>query len=125
MWWEVPKTYKNMAIKTKSDAYADDAPLAHLFGSPARTRILSAFVAERGRDLSTSDIARLAGVARSTVYNHIDDLLELGVIEHTRDVQAGHSPMYQLNEDSEIAEYLYKLEGVTLKRLLELDGNLE
>lgn len=108
-----------------SGAYADDAPLIHLFGSPARIRILSAFVAEQGRDLSTSDVARLAGVARSTVYDHLDDLLELGVIEHTRDVQAGHSPMYQLNEDSEIVEYLYKLEGVTLKRLLELDGELE
>lgn len=112
-------------VRSESAAYADDAPLAHLFGSPAKTRILSAFIAERGRDLSTSDVARLAGVARSTVYDHLDDLLELGVIEHTRNVQAGHSPMYQLDEDSEIAEYLYKLEGATLKRLLALDGELE
>lgn len=100
-------------------------PLGVLFESPARVRIIGAFVAERGRDLSVSDVARLADVARSTVYRHIDDLEELGIVEHSRDVQAGHSPMYQLNEDSELADLLYRLEGVTLQRLLELDGHLE
>lgn len=64
-------------------------------------------------------VVELAGVARSTVYDHLDDLRELGVIEHTRDV--GGSPMYQLNEDSDIAEELVWLEGVTLNRLFELD----
>lgn len=107
---------------TDAEAYADDTPLMHLFGTPARTRILSVFVAERGRDLSKSEVARQAGVARSTVYDHLDDLEALGVIEHTRDTQAGHSERYQLNDDSAIAEYLYKLEGVTLRRLLEMDG---
>lgn len=90
-----------------------------LFGPPARTNILAAFVSERDRDLNVSYIAKLAGVARSTVYDHLDDLQELGVIEHTRDV--GRSPMYQLNEDNEIAEELVRLEGVTLNRLLEMD----
>lgn len=110
---------------SESEAYADDAPLMHLFGTPARAKIVSVFVAERGRDLSKSEIARQAGVARSTVYDHLDELAELGVIEHTRDTQAGHSERYQLNEDSPISEYLYKLEGVTLRRLLELDGALD
>lgn len=108
-----------------SDEYVGGGPLAELFESPARVRIIGAFVAERGRDLSVSDVARLADVARSTVYRHLDELERLGVIEHSRDVQAGHSSMYQLNEDSDIAELLYKLEGVTLKRLLELDGHLD
>lgn len=106
------------------EAYADGAPFGALFGDAARTRILSALVAERGRDLSKSEIARQAGVARSTVYDHIDELTELGVIEHTRDTQAGHSPRFTLNEDSDIGELLYQLEGVTLRRLLEIDGEL-
>jgi Fe2+ or Zn2+ uptake regulation protein len=108
-------------IDSDSEAYADDTPLTHLFGTPARTKILSVFVAERGRDLTKSEVARQAGVARSTVYDHLDELEELGVVEHTRDTQGGQSKRYQLAEDSEIAEYLYKLEGVTLRRLLELD----
>ncbi|WP_243700457.1 helix-turn-helix domain-containing protein [Halorussus pelagicus] len=66
-----------------------------------------------------SYVADLAGVARSTVYDHLDDLQALGVVEHTRDV--GGSPMYQLSEDSEIAEELVRLEGVTLNRLFEMD----
>lgn len=110
---------------TETEAYADGAPLVHLFGTPARTKILSVFIAERGRDLSKSEIARQAGVARSTVYDHLDELERLSVIEHTRDTQAGHSERYQLNEESEIAEHLYQLEGVTLRRLLELDGALD
>lgn len=107
------------------DQRVGGGPLGALFESPARARIIGAFVAERGRDLSVSDVARLADVARSTVYRHIEDLQRLGVIEHSRDVQAGHSPMYQLDEDSEMAELLYQLEGVTLKRLLELDGHVD
>lgn len=100
-------------------AYATGSPFTALFGQPARTKILAAFVSERGRDLNVSYVAKLAGVARSTVYDHLDDLQELGVVEHTRDV--GGSPMYQLNEESEIAEELVRLEGVTLNRLFEMD----
>lgn len=105
-----------------TEAYADDAPMMALFGLPARTRILSVFVAERGRDLSKSEIARQAGVARSTVYGHLDDLQALGVVEHTRDTGDGYSPRYQLSEDDEIARTLYELEGLTLRRLLAIDG---
>ena len=114
-----------MTTAMTTEAYADDAPLTVLLGNSARVQILSAFVADRGRDLSTSEIARFAGVARSTVYDHLDALLELGVVEHTRDTQAGHSPRYQLDEESEIATKLYKLEGVTLRRLLELNENVD
>lgn len=101
------------------DSYADESPFMSLFGQPARTKILAALVSERGRDLNVSYVANLAGVARSTVYDHLDDLLELGVIEHSRDM--GGSPMYQLNEDSDVADELVRLEGVMLSRLLELD----
>jgi DNA-binding transcriptional ArsR family regulator len=102
----------------ETDHYAEEAPLAYLLGDSARVNIISAFVSERGRDVSVSDIARLADVARSTVYNHLDSLERLGVIKHTREVEDGHSPLYQLNDDNEIAELCYKLEGTTLRRLI-------
>lgn len=44
------------------------------------------------------------------------------MIEGTR--ETGGSFRYQFNQDSEIAEYLYKLDGAVLKRLLESEGNL-
>lgn len=104
------------------EAYAENAPLMALFGTPARTKILNVLIADRGRDLTTSEIARGAGIARSTVYEHIEWFQTLGVIEQTRKTQNEQSPRYQLNEESEFADLLYQLEGVTLKRLLELDG---
>ncbi len=100
-------------------AYADRAPFTALFGKSGKTKILSAFVAERGRELTISDIARFSGVARSTIYDHIDDLEDLGVIEYTRDINDGHSRLYQLNEDSQIADLLYELEGNILSEIIE------
>lgn len=105
----------------ETEAYADGAPLMALFGTPAKTKILSVFVAERGRDLSKSDIARLAGISRSTVYEHLDDLRHLGVVEKSRTMQDGYSERFQLDGDSEIARTLYELEGLTLDRLLGQD----
>ena len=110
-------------VGSSAEAYADDTPLIHLFGSGARVKIVAALLGEEGTDLNVSDIARLAGVARSTVYDHLDELRELGVVEHTRDV--GDSPMYRFDAESEVGEYVAKLEGVTLGRLLERDDQLE
>jgi len=101
---------------TDTEAFADDTPLLHLFGMPARTRLLSVLVDEREYDLTVTELADQAGVARSTVYDHLDSLLDLGVIEETR--ETGGSTRYQLNEDSEIAEELYKLDGLVLQQLL-------
>ena len=111
-----------MAPETATtEAYADDAPLVVLFGSPAMTKMISVFVAERGRDLSKSEIARQAGIARSTVYDHLDHFLGLGIIEETRTTQGGHSTRYQLNNENAVAAKLYELEGLTLRLLLEQD----
>lgn len=100
-----------------AESFADNAPLMELFGKPARTRLLSVFVDEGDFDLNVTELARQAGLARSTVYNHLDDLQDLGIIEQTR--ETGNSKRYRLNNDSKIAELLTKLEGVTLRTLLE------
>ena len=107
------------------DSFVDGTPLVNLFGKPARVRILSVMIDEREVDLSITEIAQQAGIARSTVYDHLDYLLELGVIEHTR--TSGASDRYQLDSNNEIAELLYQLDGVVLRRQLELrdDVSLE
>ena len=78
------------------------------------------FVDERENDLNVSELARQAGVARSTVYDHLDDLVELGVVEETR--ETGPSTRYQLDKEDGIAELLYKLDGLVLNQLLEMDS---
>ncbi len=47
-------------------------------------------------------------MSRSSVYRHIDTLIDLGVVEQTREVSG--SPLYQLNRDSQVAERLAQLE---------------
>lgn len=94
---------------------AEEGPIATLFSGPARTRIIEAFVANADRELNVSDIARLSDTARSTVYRHMEELEELDIIEPVGE----GTKRYTLNRDDEIAEFLNKLEGVTLKRLVE------
>jgi DNA-binding transcriptional ArsR family regulator len=94
-----------------------------LSGLPARTRLISVFVDEGEYDLNVSELAEQAGIARSTVYDHLDPLEELGVIEQTR--ETGNSKRYQLNHESEIADLLYKLEGITLRTVLENRDDVE
>lgn len=101
----------------EGEVFADDTPLVWLMGQPGRTRMLSVFIDERSRDLSVSEIADQAGVARSTVYDHLDDFIDLGIVENTR--KTGVSQRYQLDMENEIAELLYQLDGVTLQALLE------
>ncbi|PSQ18505.1 ArsR family transcriptional regulator [Halobacteriales archaeon QS_8_69_73] len=104
------------------EAFAEGTPLVELFGKPGRTKLISVFVDERDDDLSISELARQAGVARSTVYDHLDDLVELGIVKETR--ETGPSTRYQLDGDDKIAELLYQLDGLVLKRLLEIDDRL-
>jgi len=96
---------------------AEEGPLATLFSGPARTRIIEAFVANKSRELNVSDIARESDTARSTVYRHLDELQELGIIVKT----GSGNERYALNRDNDIAELLWQLEGVTLQKLLEVD----
>lgn len=100
---------------TTDEAFADETPLVRLLGGGARVKIASVLVDERQRDLSISEIARQAGIARSTVYDHLDELVELGVAEHTR--ESGASQRYQL-ADTGIAQRLYELDGLVLQRQL-------
>ena len=111
-----------MAQTDTAESFADGTPLVELFGKPARTKLLSVFVDEREQDLNVSELARQAGIARSTVYDHLDRLVQLGVIEDTR--ETGPGTRYQLSDESEIAQKLYELDGLVLRRLLELDDQL-
>jgi len=93
-----------MSIEAKDDTetYAEGTALTRLFGGSAKTKLIAALLSESDVDLNVTDLADLAGVHRSTVYEHINDLEELGVVEQTRKV--GGSPMYRINKDSEVAE---------------------
>lgn len=103
-----------------TETYADDTPLLELFGDTARTRIVSALLGT-DVDLSASELARQAGIARPTLYDHLDDLEALGVLEVARETTQGKR--YQLAE-GDLGEQLERTEGVALRNLLETEGKL-
>lgn len=91
-----------------SEVYAEGTALTELFGDGPKVKILAAFLAEPDFDHNVTDIARLSGVTRKTVYKHLDDLLELGVVEKTR--ETGGSPRYKLDKENEAAKLVGQLE---------------
>jgi len=110
-----------MSETETTEPYADDTPLVELFGDSARSRIVAAFVGNRTQELTVSELARQAGVARPTVYDHLDDLLEIEAIEVAQETKQGKR--YTL-ADSDLGEYLYKTEGTALKNLLKAEEKL-
>jgi DNA-binding transcriptional ArsR family regulator len=105
--------------RENDDPYPENAPLVHLFGASGKVKIIAALLSERDRDLNVSDIADIGDVARSTVYENIDELREMGVVVKTREVGGG--PMYQINTDSEMVDHISEVRDLALERLLELD----
>jgi DNA-binding transcriptional ArsR family regulator len=102
---------------TSDDAYADGAALALLLGDGPKVRMLSALLAEPDFDHTVTEIADLAGVSRNTVYRHLDDLLELGVVVETR--ETGGSPRYQIDRGNPAAEKLAALEWTLIDLAFE------
>jgi predicted transcriptional regulator len=101
--------------QTEAEAFAEGTPLTVVFGDTARAKIVAALLSEHGRDLNVTDIGNLAGVARTTVYDHIDDLQQLGIAVKTREVGGG--PMYEVNADSELVEHIMMVEGLAGREL--------
>ena len=96
------------ATESEAEAYADDTVLTDVLGPHAKVKILVVMIADNDRDLNPTEISRMAGIDRSTFYEHVDDLLAYGMIEQTRTV--GNSPMYRINRDSAAAESLAQME---------------
>jgi DNA-binding transcriptional ArsR family regulator len=102
---------------TATEAYAEETPLVLLFGDYPEPKILSAVLSELGSEINLTDIARLAGVSRGAVYNHLDQFLRYGVLVESRTV--GPSTMYRLNEDSELVSLLWDLEEALISQFLD------
>jgi DNA-binding transcriptional ArsR family regulator len=72
--------------------------LQDIFGNCPRAKILDALLGTPHPDMNVTDISEESGVARSTIYQHLDALQSAGVIEKTRDVGGGS--FYAANSDT-------------------------
>jgi len=96
---------------------AEDTVLTDVLGTHAKVKLLVVLLSHNDRDLNPTEIARMAGIDRSTFYEHVDDLLAYGMIEQTRTV--GNSPMYRINRTSKAAEALAQMEWELLEEVEE------
>lgn len=81
-------TMENMDESADARPYVAGSPLVRLLGSPGRTRIVEAVLGKRGTELTAAEVAKLAGVDRSTVSRNVDSLVETGLVER-RETPAG------------------------------------
>lgn len=95
----------------------EDTVLTDVLGGHAKVKILAALLGEKDRDLNATEIAHLAGVDRSTFYEHADDLLAYGLVEETRTV--GNSQMYRIDRDNPAASDMAQLEWDLLDEVEE------
>ena len=80
-------------------------------GDSPTVRVLDYLLTERDMDFSISDMARNAGIGRTTLYRIWDGLINNKIIVPTRTV--GKAKLYKLNKDS-----------IKIKKLIEIDDTL-
>lgn len=87
--------------------FAEQTAITGVIGDHPKVKILSV-LSNEPRDISVSRIAELSGMSRSTIYDHLGDLQELGVVEKTREM--GGSPLYELDKSDEVAKKFAQLQ---------------
>lgn len=97
----------------------EDTVLTDVLGTHPKVLILTALLGESHTDRNPTEIARLAGIDRTTFYDHVDDLLAYGLVEQTRTV--GNSPMYRIDRENPAAEHLAALEWELLDLIPEAE----
>jgi predicted transcriptional regulator len=82
--------------------------LTDLFGDYPQVRVLDFLIESRSFDYSITDMARMSNVARPTLYELMERLLEMGIIKETR--KTGNARMFALDKESPIVKSLAKFD---------------
>jgi len=85
--------------------FTGDAPLF---------RMIDFLIEHKGMDFSKTDIARGAGIARASVFNHWDTMETFQIVKQTR--QYGKTRLYTLDTGSQVTRRLLELERTLIAR---------
>jgi len=96
------------------EPYADDTPLPLLFGAHPEPKLVAALISEPETRLNVTDISRIAGVGRTTVYGHLDQLHTYGLLQEAGTV--GNSQQYTVPEENPLVDALRDLELAILEQ---------
>lgn len=90
------------------DTLFEGHPLIEVLTPAAKIKIMLTLMGIQGEKLPPSDIYNRARISHDTWYKYRDELIEkYGVIEKAGN--AGNSPLYRINLDSEIVQLLDQL----------------
>ncbi len=76
-------------------------------GDTPKTRVLEFLIEGRELDYSISDIAEGAEIGRTTLFRIWPDLVDAGIVRHTRDI--GNAKLYRLDTENPYVEKLIGL----------------
>lgn len=82
--------------------------LSNVFGTRGKAEIIAVLVTKSNQDLSVTEIADLAGLDRSAAYDPLRELVDIGLVEESR--QVSNSMLYQINRDSDSARLIAELQ---------------
>lgn len=91
--------------------------LTKIFGDCSQVKLIDFLVSHPWSELSKTELAEGAQVARPTVYKLLDKLLAQNLIIKTKKV--GNIQLYQTNRDSKVIKHISSLQGFLADMELE------
>ncbi|WP_132059050.1 ArsR/SmtB family transcription factor [Halorussus amylolyticus] len=98
--------------------YTQASPFVRLLKTPSRVKIIDVLLGKHYEELTTQEIADLAGIDRSSVTRNIRVLQDADLVEQSGKV--GNAPQYQLNKESEVSKALGKAQASLLSHSQEI-----
>lgn len=78
--------------------------LTDIFGSSPRVKVIDLFISHPEIEYTKTDIANYSGIARSTLYDFLEELEEYGLVKKSKKV--GNAQLYMVNMDSEVTKLI-------------------
>src|SRR3989339_809308 len=98
-------------LSVQKSSISDKSLFIEFMGDSPTIRVLDYLLTERDLDFSITDMAKNAGIGRSTLYRIWGNLIKNKIIMPTRTI--GKAKLYKLNKDNFV-----------IKKLIEIDDKL-
>ena len=91
--------------------------LLDLLGDKPLFRMIDFLLENKGMDFSKLEIARGAGIARASLFNHWNETERYGIVRETR--RFGKTKLYTLNVNNAVTRRLIELEKALITKAMD------
>ncbi len=78
--------------------------LTDIFGESPRVKVIDLFISHPETEYTKTDIANYSKIARSTLYEFLEELEEYGLVKKSKKV--GNAQLYVVNMESEVTKLI-------------------